>query len=355
MLVMNPTLLLDADENAVSLSQIRINSRSEIPKYWQIYNSIIEGIEQQSILPGYKLPSIHEVSGEFDISHGTVEKAYRLLKANNIINSVNGKGFYVCHTPIGHKLKVFLLFNKLSTHKKIIYDALVDSLGPDVFIDFHIYNNDFQRFSDLIQREDGGHTHYVIIPHFFDQEDKARAIINALPKDKLLILDKFVEGISGKYAAVYQNFQADIEYALTEALPLLRKYHTLNILFPAYTYHPKAILNGFYSFCHAHNFKTRVVYDIDNEAIRPGNAYINLMEDDLVTLVKKIKQTSLRLGQDVGILSYNETPVKEIILDGITVMSTDFAEMGRMAAQLIRENRPAHIENPFRLIVRHSL
>lgn len=353
--MMTPTTLLDSDENTVSLGQLRINSHSETPKYWQIYNSIIHGIEQQSILPGCKLPSIYEISGEFDISHGTVEKAYRLLKHNGIISSVNGKGFYVCHTPIGRKLKVFLLFNKLSAHKKIIYDSLVESLGTDVTIDFHVYNNDFQRFHELIQQEDGGHTHYIIIPHFFEHEDKARAIINALPKHKLVILDKYVEGITGQYAAVYQNFQADIEHALTEALPLLRKYHTLNILFPVYTYHPKAILNGFYSFCHAHQFKTRVIFDLDEEVIQPGNAYINLMEDDLVTLVKLIKRTAFRLGEDVGILSYNETPVKEIILDGITVMSTDFAEMGRTAARLIRENRPTHIENPFRLIVRNSL
>ena len=352
---MNLTTLLDTGETIIALTQFRINGRLETPKYWQIYRSIIEGIEQQSILPGYKLPSIHEVCGEFDISHGTVEKAYRLLKTHGIISSVNGKGFYICHTPIGRKLKVFLLFNKLSTHKKIIYDALIESLGPDVSIEFHIYNNDFQRFSDLIKREDGGYTHYVIIPHFFDQDDKARAIINGLPKHKLVILDKFVEGITGEYAAVYQNFQADIEHTLDEALYLLRKYHTLNILFPANTYHPKAILNGFYSFCYDHGFKARVIYDLDGEVIRPGNAYINLMEDDLVTLVKKIKQTSLKLGQDVGILSYNETPIKEIILDGITVMSTDFAEMGRTAARLIREHQPVHIENPFRLIVRKSL
>ncbi|GAB3503577.1 GntR family transcriptional regulator [Spirosoma knui] len=352
---MNAYTPLDADNTTVRLSQIRINSRSETPKYWQIYNSIIDGIENQNISPGHKLPSIYEVSGEFDISHGTVEKAYRLLKSNGIIESVNGKGFYVCHTPIGHKLKVFLLFNKLSTHKKIIYDALIESLGPDVSIDFHVYNNDFQRFSSLIHQDNAGHTHYVIIPHFFDQEEKARAIINALPKNKLVILDKFVEGITGTYAAVYQNFQADIEFALTEALPLLRKYHTLNILFPAQTYHPKAILNGFYSFCHTHNFKARTIYNPDEEPIEAGNAYINLMEDDLVTLVKKIKQTSLKLGQDVGILSYNDTPVKEVILDGITVMSTDFAEMGRTAARLIRDNCPIHVENPFRLIVRHSL
>lgn len=351
----NFTAPLNAGENAVLLRQIRLNGQSETPKYWQIYNSIIDGIEQQRIGPGSKLPSIYEVSGEYDISHGTVEKAYRLLKKNGIISSVNGKGFYVCHTPIGRKLSVFLLFNKLSAHKKIIYDALVESLGADVSIDLQVYNNDFQRFSELIAQEDGAHTHYVIIPHFFDREDNARAIINALPKHKLIILDKFVEGITGQYSAVYQNFQADIEHAMTEALPLLRKYHTLNILFPAYTYHPKAIMNGFYSFCHAHQFTARVIYDLTPDVIQPGNAYINLMEDDLVTLVKLIKRTPFRLGQDVGILSYNETPVKEIILDGITVMSTDFAEMGRTVARLIRENRPVHLENPFRLIVRNSL
>ncbi|GAB3577366.1 GntR family transcriptional regulator [Spirosoma luteolum] len=337
------------------LDYIAITDTSSVPKYQQLINSIVSGIETKDIRPGDKLPSIHDITAEFDVAKRTVEKAYDLLKEKDIVVAVKGKGYYINHTSVGRNLKIFLLFNKLSAHKKIIYDSFVDALGADTPIDFFIYNNDFRLFRDIIQKEGARHSHYVVIAHFFDETEQARELINALPKHKLVVLDKLIDGITGNYASVVQNFENDLMQALTEALPLLRKYETLNILFPGQTYHPKAILNGFYRFCNENSFRPNVVRNIADEPITPGNAYINLMEDDLVLLIKKIKDTGYIVGQQVGILSYNETPLKEILLDGITVMSTDFAQMGQTAARLILEDSCQHIENPFRLIVRKSL
>ncbi|WP_234733962.1 GntR family transcriptional regulator [Tellurirhabdus bombi] len=337
------------------LNQISINEYSSTPKYWQIYNFIIEGIEHKDILPGDKLPSIHEVSAELNVAKRTVEKAYRLLKDQEIITATQGKGYYINYTQLGHNHKVLLLFNKLSAHKKIIYDSFVEHLGPEVPLDFFVYNNDFRLFKDIFLKHARGYTHYVIISHFFERGDQANELINSLPKHKLVVLDKFIDGLKGNYSAIYQNFEKDLITALAEALPLLRKYTTLNILFPNYSYHPKAILNGFYKFCYEHNFDYKVISDIRQAAIQPGNVYINLIEEDLVALIKKIKDTSYLVGQEVGILSYNETPLKELLLDGITVMSTDFAEMGRTAAQLVLGKTCQHIENPFHLIIRKSL
>lgn len=337
------------------IEHIAVNDFLPTPKYLQIYNSIVLGIENHDIVPGDKLPSIYELCAHFDVAKGTVEKAYELLKTNEIIRAVRGKGYYINHTRIGRNLKILLLFNKLSAHKKLIYDAFVERLGAEATIDFYIYNNDFRQFADLLQRHSHGYTHYVIIAHFYNQSERAAKLIDRLPKHKLVVLDRLVEGVSGNYSAVYQNFEKDLMLALAEALPLLRKYKTLNILFPNNTYLPKAILNGFYRFCYEHQFEGRVLPDMEKEEIQVGNAYINLMEEDLYAVVKKVKQTPFRVGEEVGILSYNETLLKELLLDGITVMSTDFAGMGHTAAELVLGDTPQHVENPFRLIVRKSL
>ena len=42
-----------------------------------------------------------------------------------------------------------------------------------------------------------------------------------------------------------------------------------------------------------------------------GEVYINLMENDLVILIEKILAAGLKVGKDVGIISYNETPLKK--------------------------------------------
>ena len=337
------------------LQRIAINDFSSTPKYLQIYNSIVEGIKTKQILPGDKLPSIFEVCAEFDVSKRTVERAYDLLKEKKVIESTKGKGSYISDTEIDRQLNVFLLFNKLSTHKKLIYDAFTEALGPDVPIDFFVYHNDFRLFKNILLNHAHGYTHYVVIAHFFEGGERALDLINTLPKHKLVVMDKLIDGLTGRYSAVYQDFENDLHQSLTEALPLLRKYTTLNILFPANTYHPEAILNGFHRFCAGHGFGARVVHDINKVTIEPDNAFINLMEEDLVMLIKRIKDTALQVGQEVGILSYNETLVKELLLDGITVISTDFEQMGRTAAQLVQGNIIRQVRNPFRLIVRQSI
>ena len=61
------------------------------------------------------------------------------------------------------------------------------------------------------------------------------------------------------------------------------------------------------------------------------------------------------MGKDVGVISYNETPLKKIILKGITTISTDFEAMGAEAAQIVQTNSLRHVAIPFSLTLRASL
>jgi DNA-binding LacI/PurR family transcriptional regulator len=79
------------------------------------------------------------------------------------------------------------------------------------------------------------------------------------------------------------------------------------------------------------------------------------MEDDLVILLQKIQTTNLIVGKDVGIISYNETPWKQFILNGITTMSTDFKRMGEMTASMILNKEQRKLNVPFTLTLRNSL
>jgi DNA-binding transcriptional regulator YhcF (GntR family) len=335
--------------------KIQIDEYSTTPKYRQIVNSVIAGIERGTLRMNEPMPSINDLAMLFDIARDTAEKAYRQLKELGILGSVPGKGYFIKSTDYRQQRRVFLLFNKLSTHKKVIYDTFVETLGEGTAIDFYVYNNNFRLFKDLIANNDGHYTHYVIIGHFIEGGERAAEVLNQLPKEKLIIVDKLIPGVTGQYGAVYEQFERDIYEALSEAEELLRKYSTLKLIFPSYSYHAREILIGFQKFCTEYGFDYKIIADVAREPLAAGEAYINLMEDDLVTLVKRVKASGLNVGEQLGILSYNETPVKEIILDGLTVVSTDFEELGRTAARLVLENSTEHVANPFRLIVRNSL
>jgi DNA-binding LacI/PurR family transcriptional regulator len=142
---------------------------------------------------------------------------------------------------------------------------------------------------------------------------------------------------------------------LEHALDRLRKYQTLKIIFPEDSYYPKEILQGFYTFCRRHGFSFRVVRNIAAEPIKVGDVYVSVMEDDLVVLMERVIEEKLEVGKQVGIISYNETPLKKFLLNGITTISTDFDQMGREAAETILQNKKKHLALPFRLLLRSSL
>lgn len=159
---------------------ISIDYQSATPKYRQLANSILASIRKGQLKKDDVLPSINELSFQFEISRDTAEKGYKYLKEIGVLGSVPGKGFYISNTNLDKGLKIFLLFNKLSAHKKIIYDALIAALPDTASVDFYIYNNDFSFFKKLIQNNKNEYSHYVIIPHFMEGGEQAAEIMNSI-------------------------------------------------------------------------------------------------------------------------------------------------------------------------------
>ncbi|RZK63419.1 MAG: GntR family transcriptional regulator, partial [Pedobacter sp.] len=253
---------------------ISIDEYSATPKYLQLGSAVIDAIEQGKLDQDNLLPSINELSIKLEISRDTAEKGYKYLKNIGVINSVPGKGYYITNIEFKRKLKVFLLFNKLSAHKKIVYDAFIAAIGNEVSVDFYIYNNDFALFKKFLSNKREDYSHYVIIPHFIEGEEYAKDIINTIPKEKLILLDKRVPGVEGEFAAAYENFEKNIYDALEEGRVHLSKYHTLKIIFPEKSYFPKEILRGFHRFCQQYAFSHKVVSNISAEPIGEGEVFI---------------------------------------------------------------------------------
>ncbi len=334
---------------------ISVDPYSSTSKYLQIVNAVLKEIEKGNIKAGDNMPSINELSIELDIARDTVERGYKHLRRIGVINAVPRRGYFIENTEFRRPLNVFLLFNKLSTPKKTIYDSFVNELGDKAGIDFYIYNNDFHLFKRLLSNNKDHYTHFVIIPHFIEGGESAHEIINSIPKDKLLLMDKLLPRVTGEYGAVYIDFENDIYQSLNDAIEPLEKYHTLKIIFPDHSYYPKEILKGFTHFCQDYAFQYKIISTVDQEEIKEGEVYINMIEEDLVTLVEKVRTTSLEIGKQVGIISYNETPIKRVVHQGITTISSDFHEMGIMAAHAVLSGSTEKRKVPFRLTLRPSL
>lgn len=337
---------------------IDINHASAVPKYRQIINSIRKNIECHSLSFNDQLPSINEVSFRYEVSRDTVEKAYRQLKREGVIQSVPGKGYFATQASLNKAQRILLVFNKLSAYKKMIFDSFVAALKGRVSVDLQVYYDDYELFEKIITERAGQYTHYIVIP-FFLGEDELRArrlLLQKVPEGRLFLVSSFLEGLSNLGGAVFQNYEKDIYQALNQATPLLKKYRALQLIFPACTNYSRGIVRGFQRYCQEKQLVSRIIFkNFERENLQEGTAYLVINDGDLAILVKKIKEKGWHPKQEVGVMAYNDSPLKEILLDGITIISTDHQLMGEQMAHLLADPKGQLLEAPFQLIIRESL
>lgn len=342
---------------------INIDENSRVPKYQQIVDSVIDNISKGNFNIDQKIPSINRFSEEFYLSRDTVEKAYSILKERNIIISIRGKGFYISRTKLISKVNILFLVNKLSNYKLRTYNHFIERIGANSHTDLHVYHCNETLFLNLFEKNKSAYDYYIIMPHFKTDTsnhvsftDNVIKAMQKISQDKLIILDNIKPELSGALGEVYQDFENDIYNALTEGLNKVKKYQKIILVYPekaVYPY-PRRILNGFRKFCIEHKLDFEILERVYEDMIlKKGDLFVTIEEADLVNLVKQIREDEYKLGSDIGIISYNDTPLKELL--GITVISTDFKIMGETAAEIILNNKKCKLKVPFNLIERDSL
>lgn len=329
---------------------ISIQENSGIPKYKQIIVSIENAIVNSELKRGDRLPSLNSIRNRFSLSRDTVLIAYNDLKVRGIIQSIPGKGYFVKSENIEVSQKIFLLFDELNAFKEDLYNSFLQNLKDSIEVDiyFHHFNPDV--FHKLIYDNIGSYNSYIIMPANLKD---THISIEQLPEDKVYILDQTHKELS-KYPAIYQNFEKDIFKGLTKGLLLLKQYETLILLFPEQK-QPQGMLKGFKAFCSMNEFNSEVIDTLENRTPKKGELYLIPGDRNLIRIIKKLKEEKLTLAEDLGIISYNDTLLNEIVEGGITTISTDFKKMGARLAQMIMNNEKINIENPSKFILRNSL
>lgn len=334
---------------------LKIDRRTGNPKYQQLVNAVMKATAAGHIEESGLLPSINELSMKTGISRRTVERAYIALKNKGLVRSVAGKGYFLIGSANVNRPRIMLLFDKMSPHKRIIYEAFVSEIQTFGTVDLHLYHNDFNRFRDLISAWADYYDHYVITPCFTIDEQSGYELLNNLPQNKLILLDTLPASVSGEFSAVYENHEQDIFNALEELRPHLIKYKYLKIVLSDHFCYSNQILIGFLRFCHKAGFECETISCLTTHEIEKNTAYISLNDDDLIILIEKINVRQLNPGTDIGLISYHDAPYKKFMLNGITTISSDFERMGKEAARSILNNSKSRIEIPSHVIKRNSL
>ena len=329
---------------------ISIKNNLGIPKYKQIVTSVEKAIEEGKLIKDDRLPSINKVCLEFSLSRDTVLQAYEELKKRGIIYAILGKGYYIKSTSIRTKQRVFMLFEELNIFKEDLYNSFLENIGNDVQVEIFFHHFNIQVFKKLIDDSNGTYTKYIIMPANLVG---AASAIKTLPVNEVYILDQTNSDLKS-YPAVFQNHKKDIYNALFKGKNKLVKYKKLILIFPGFR-EPIGMKEGFEKFCIDFSLEYEIISEFINREIKTDEVYIIPSDRDLVRVIEKAKLQNLKLGQDFGIISYNETPLKKVVENGITTISTDFRAMGKMMAEMILEGKKGQIENKCDLILRNSL
>ncbi|TVQ87153.1 MAG: GntR family transcriptional regulator [Bacteroidetes bacterium] len=329
---------------------ISINMNLPVSKYRQIINSVVGAINEGKLKPGDKIPSINDVCNQWDLSRDTVINAYNELKSKGIISSAPGKGYYVETSNIKLTHNIFVLFDELNSFKEDLYQSFLDNLKPNMQVDTYFHHFNRKVFNQLINESKGNYTTYVIMPAKFTGTFSQLQHLNG----RVIILDQLPDDLKGRYPSIHQNFEKDTFNALMEGRKLISRYQKFIMIYPGGK-EPEGQYRGFLKYCNDTFTPYELIHDIRGRTINKGETYLVIWDRHLVWLVKEARAKGLELGKDIGIISYNDTALKEVVANGITTISTDFKKMGESLAQLVRNKNDQSIENPFKLILRGSL
>lgn len=339
---------------------LKIDNDSRVPVYKQLMDQIESGIKEGYYASGDILPSMNELSARLDISKETVKKAYFLLRDKGVISSTQGKGYYIAEADSNRKMKILLLFDKLSNIKQILFNSFASTIGDRAEMTIYLHNQQVDILEYYLDENLGSFDYYVVTPHFPLEPEIQKRVLKALrriPNRKLIVLDHFMPELRGNYGAVYQDFENDAYTGLMMGLKKLRNVPRLNVIIELSSlYHPM-VSKAVSRFCDEYGIPCNFITQVTPEIVKPKETYLILhsqFDMELINLARAARSLKLKPGKDFSIISYNESPMSEIVLDGLTTISADFPQMGRLAAEMILDGKNFKYKCDFRMTRRNS-
>jgi GntR family transcriptional regulator / MocR family aminotransferase len=113
-----------------------LNRELPEPLYIQLYDWIKKEIEEGTLLPGMKMPSIRQLTTHLKVSRNTVETAYQQLQSEGYLESVPKSGIWVAEIekPVIHSIEVkYPIKLEYKPSEKVLVDFEYGNVDPDKF------------------------------------------------------------------------------------------------------------------------------------------------------------------------------------------------------------------------------
>ncbi|MEE1963887.1 GntR family transcriptional regulator [Allomuricauda taeanensis] len=323
-----------------------------LSKHEILVQSIIDAIGDGELQVGDRLPSINEMVRDVGYARKTIVRAYEELKDRGLVESKNKQGYFVISQETGVVLRVALVLFAFQSFQEDFYNTLRAELGKKFQVDVFFHHNNISIFETMIANIKGKYGMYVVAPI---QDSTVKPMLRSIAPNKLILVDRYLN-LGPDYSFVAQEFEKSTYNMLVKLLPDIKKYGQMVLFFnPRTDYSPVGIRIAYERFLNDYGIHGTIEENYVPGTLQRNTLYFIKNDSILWIFLKDCSQGNYVLGQDLGILSYDDNVLKEIIMGGITTLSTDFKEMAKTAAQCIKNGDEIKSIAPTHLIRRNSL
>lgn len=337
---------------------------SFIPIYRRLRDYYRERILTQELRPGQKIDSINRMMERHRISRETAKQVQELLRKENLIVSIPGKGSFI--TPQAPIKKTWgFIVPTFSSNMENLVDQLRSeaNLRERELIHFLTYNDpaEEERLVGTMVRD--GFEAVIIVP-ISNESLTAEFYRHLIPgRTQVILVDHTMAGSWFKY--VVQSYDLGIRRAVEYLVSQNRGNLLLvqNDVWKGRDLLNELIEQTFMEIVRQKSPERKVLVVSNARGLSHGGireekigGILCCSDIDAIKVLGRLKSWGLRIPSEVSLVSYGNTELTEFFEPSITVVDACYVEMARQTALLIEQKDKVHeqfIIQP-RLIIRNT-
>jgi len=331
-----------------------VPDKTELPKYQQIKDYILDQINKRKLAANDRIPSETELSKELGYSVITVRRALSELVNEGVIYRIQGKGSFVAEkkepviksNEISRRLVAFIL----ACNEAYDGSFMQMTRGMQSYLNKHGYSliieytdHDIEKEKEILERLASSGISGLII-FSINPDENAEAIMNLKKKNiPFVLLDRYVDEFPTNYVAS-DNFDG----AYNAVQHLIEQGHT-RIAFLGYQFflssekdrykgYVKAMENAGIQnpdnlvFQNAHNSYDKIIQRINNREI---TAVLAVNDTLAIDFIKVCMENSIKVPDDVAVMGFDDIDSAKYQRVPLSTVKQYFQKMGHEAARVL--------------------
>jgi DNA-binding LacI/PurR family transcriptional regulator len=341
-----------------------MNKDSFIPVYRRLTDFYRSRILTQELAPGQKIDSLSRIMERHRVSRETAKQVQELLRKENLIVSIPGKGSFITPQSPIKRTWGFIVPAFSSNMENLVVQLRTEALSRGrELIHYLTYNDpaEEERLVGTMIRE--GFEAIIIVP-ISNESLTADFYRHLIPgRTQVILVDHTMAGSWFQY--VVQSYDLGIRRAVEY---LVSKNRGNLLLVQNDVWKGRDLLNELIEQTFVEIVRQKApdrrvsvvsrAWGLSLEMIRNQKigGILSCSDVDSIKVLGRLKKWGLKIPSEVSVVSYGNTELTEFFQPAITVIDSCYMEMAMQAARLIGKAGEAHeqyIIQP-KLIVRNT-